>query len=55
MKKLPLLTGYTGYVSSVAYSPNRRTLASVDKDSTVRLWDANTEQMIAPLLDTPIG
>ena len=46
-EELSLLTGYIGFVPSVTYSPNGRTLASADKDGTVRLWDANTGQSIA--------
>ena len=31
------------------YSPNGRTLACGDDDGTVRLWDANTGQLVALL------
>lgn len=48
-EEVPLLTGYTGFVSSLAYSPNGHTLASADEDGTVRLWNTRTEQLIAPL------
>ena len=37
-----LLTGYTGWVSSVAFSPDGLTLAGGSWDDTIRLWDART-------------
>ena len=43
------LTGHTGFVSSIAYSPDGSTLASGSSDSTIRLWNANTGETIRTL------
>ena len=40
--EVALLTGHTGWVLSVAFSPDGNTLASGSHDNTVRLWDART-------------
>ncbi|MYB00801.1 WD40 repeat domain-containing protein, partial [Candidatus Poribacteria bacterium] len=41
-KPLNLITGYTGWVTNVAFSPDDTLLASASKDSTIGVRDART-------------
>jgi WD40 repeat protein len=41
--------GHKGEVKAVAYSPDRRTLATASADKTARLWDLNTGKLLATL------
>ena len=41
-KPLELITGHTGPVNSLVFSPDGGTFATASDDNTARLWDTNT-------------
>ena len=50
---IAVLTGHTARVSSVAFSPDGKTVASGSNDGTIRLWDTATHQQIGRPLTVP--
>ena len=52
-EELKLLTGHTGRVESMSFSPDGQTLASGSRDDTVRVWDASTDSHLRTLTGHP--
>ena len=51
---LHTITGHSGDVFEVAFSPDGKTLASISYDRTVRLWSVSNEQLLLTFtLDSP--
>ena len=49
------LTGHSGYVRSVSYSPDGKHIVSGSEDKTVKIWDSTTGKEVSVLLcDRPI-
>ena len=53
--EVALFTGHTQSVLSVAFSPDGKTLASGSWDTTIRLWDVETQQHKASLTQHTYG
>ncbi|MCZ2074044.1 MAG: WD40 repeat domain-containing protein, partial [Bryobacterales bacterium] len=45
-----VLTGHTGPVSAVAFSPDRTKIASASKDTTVNVWNLTSGQLLKSLV-----
>ncbi|KAG4443086.1 hypothetical protein IFR05_001412 [Cadophora sp. M221] len=52
---LQTLEGHTGWVASVAFSPDGKQIMSRSNDTTVRHWDAATRQQLLPALEGYTG
>ena len=44
------LTGHSGWVLSVAYSPDGKHIASASRDKTVKIWDSTTGKEVSVLV-----
>jgi len=51
-QQLVILKGHSGWIWSIAFSPDGQTIASGSFDSSVKLWDATTGQCLNTLQGT---
>ena len=49
LAEVSLFTGHTGYVNSVVFSPDGKKLVSGGVDTTVRIWDVRSGQLLQTL------
>ena len=47
--RLHITTGHSNFVTSVAFSPDGKTIVSGSHDTTIRLWDVKSQKEIACL------
>jgi WD40 repeat protein len=50
--ELVVETGHNDQVTSVAFSPDGRTLTSGSMDSTIKLWDVASERELRTLISS---
>jgi len=51
----PVLSGHTGSVRALSYSPDGLYIASASEDSTIRIWDADQSQVVIEPLPSHKG
>jgi len=54
-QQLVILKGHSGWIWSIAFSPDGQTIASGSFDSSVKLWDATTRQCLNTLQGQQVG
>lgn len=49
VRRIPTLTGHSGEVNAIAFSPDGQTLASASDDRTIKIWNLNAQQELRTL------
>jgi WD40 repeat protein len=52
---IAVLTGHSGWVLNVAFTPDGRTLVSTGDDDTIRLWDVTTHRQVGDAFTAGVG